>query len=236
MKKFPFPLLLLALLLAFSAAAAPATDIRGYDAQAGYAYVNLGSYPTREDGTAAPILWRVLEVKDGVAYLLSDAILDVSRIHNKAQGYPGWAEADLNAWLQKDFIEKAFTAQEAAALVTGEHGIASLPSYDDLKNADYGFTDNMSRRALGTPWADSEGLFWYRHKHHSPYWTRTISDRTFAHRSIKLEGNLGYLGVTAHDMGVRPVIWLSLDKVDAVSGNGSLESPFVLAPAEPARQ
>ena len=234
MRKYLLPLLL-AMLLCLSASAAPTADIRGYDAQAGYTAVTLGSYPTQEDGAKAPILWRVLEVKDGVAYLLSNAILDVSRIHNKAQGYPGWDKADLNAWLQKDFIEKAFTAEEAAALTASEHGIASLPSYDDLKKAEYGFPDNMSRRALGTPWADSEGLFWYRHKHHSPYWTRTISDRTFAHRSIKLEGNLGYLGVTAHDMGVRPVVWLALDKVDIASGSGALEDPFALTPKAPAQ-
>ena len=85
-----------------------------------------------------------------------------------------------------------------------------------------------SRRTIGSPYADAKGLYFYRNMGHSPYWLRTPSERKHAHRSIKLEGNLGYLGVTNSDMGSRPVIWLATDQVEAVSGSGSLEDPFVL--------
>ncbi|MDI9521328.1 MAG: hypothetical protein QM308_09305 [Bacillota bacterium] len=220
-------ILALALILALTPAFA-SVELKGFDKDAGYTYVAFGQYPQDKDGGVQPIIWRVLSVNGNEAYLLSDAILEVSRIHNVAQGYPGWEKADLNAWLQKEFVEKAFMPSAHTALLEKDYGRVSLPSYDDLKNKDFGFTDNMSRRALGTMYADEEGLFYYRHKGHSPYWTRTPSVKKFAHRSIKLEGNLGYLGVTAVDMGVRPVITLNLDLLQSPGGTGSIEDPIVL--------
>lgn len=220
--------LALALLLSISPALA-ALELQGYNKDAGYTYVAFGQYPQDKEGNPAPIIWRVLSVEGNEAYLLSDAILEVSRIHNIAQGYPGWEQADLNAWLQKEFVEKAFLEEGGdKALVEKDYGRVSLPSYDDLKNKDFGFTDNMARRALGTVYADEEGLFYYRHKGHSPYWTRTPSDKKFAHRSIKLEGNLGYLGVTALDMGVRPVITVNLEMLESAGGTGSISDPLML--------
>ncbi len=231
MKRFFALLLVLALCLGMTTALAQ-VELQGYSKEKGYTYVAFGSYPQDKDKNTYPIIWRVLAVSGQEAYLLSDAILEVSRIHNVAQGYPGWEKADLNAWLQKEFVEKAFPLAHTA-LVEKDYGLVSLPSYDDLKNKDFGFTDNMTRRALGTVYADEEGLFYYRHKGHSPYWTRTPSEKKFAHRSIKLEGNLGYLGVTAKDMGVRPVITINLALLQSLGGTGSIENPIHLATLPP---
>lgn len=223
------PLLLALLLVLPLGSALMEAWQKPWDPAQGYTYVAFGRYPTDQDGTERPIAWRVLESKDGVLYLLSEYILDVSKLHHVANGYPGWPKADLNAWLQKEFVEKAFTPEELTALKQTEEGLVSLPSSDDVKNQAYGFGTNLSRRTIGTPWADSQGLFFYRHMGHSPYWTRTPSDRPHAHRTIKLEGNLGYLGVTNSDMGVRPVIWLLVDKVAVTGGSGMLADPFALS-------
>lgn len=221
------------LVITWAAAAEAGNGLRGYSKQEGYCYVAFGRYPYDEDGGVQPILWRVLQAGDGTAYLLSEYILEVSRLHSLAFGYPGWEKADLNAWLQTDFVDRAFTAEEARALITDpELGRVSLPSDEDLKNRDYGFDSDRSRRTVGTPWANGRGLFFYRNKGHSPYWTRTPSTRDFAHRSIKLEGNIGYLGVTADDMGVRPVIRLDLGLIKIRQGGGALTDPFALIPAD----
>ena len=201
---------------------------RPWNKDQGASYVAFGRYPHLADGTEAPIVWRVLETVDGVVYLMSEYILDVSKLHHDAERYPGWDKADLNAWLQTDFVEKAFDEGEAAALSETAEGIVSLPSSDDLKNKAFGLGTDLTRRTIGTPWADAQGLFFYRHKKHSPYWTRTPSDRPHAHRTIKLEGNLGYLGVTNSDMGIRPVIWLQADMVEVSGGSGTLADPYVL--------
>ena len=221
------------LLISSAAAAEAGNGLRQYSKAEGYCYLTFGRYPYDEDGGERPILWRVLETADGTAYLISEYILEVSRLHSLAFGYPGWDKADLNAWLQADFLETAFTPEETLALRTiPELGRASLPSSEDLKNGDFGFASDQSRRAVGTPWADSRGLYFYRHKNHSPYWTRTQSAKEFAHRSIKLEGNIGYLGVTGDDMGVRPVIWLDTGLILLEQGSGTLSDPFVALPAD----
>ncbi len=224
-------LVILAALMLSQAQATDAPWFQPYDKAAGYHYVAFGSYPYEKDGTVRPILWRMLRQEGGRVYLLSEYLIEVSRLHSVAFGYPGWDKADLNLWLNGEFIDKAFTPAEAAALTEEpELGRVSLPSDADIKDKALGFDSDQSRRAIGSPWADSRGLFFYRHKGHSPYWTRTPSTKDFAHRTTKLEGNIGYLGVTADDLGVRPVIWLDQSLVQVQSGSGAMMDPFVLAP------
>lgn len=224
-------LVILAALMLSQAQAAGAPWFQPYDKTAGYHYVAFGSYPYEKDGAVRPILWRMLRQEGGRVYLLSEYLIEVSRLHSVAFGYPGWDKADLNLWLNGEFIDKAFTSAEAATLTEEpELGRVSLPSDADIKDKALGFDSDQSRRAIGSPWADSRGLFFYRHKGHSPYWTRTPSTKDFAHRTTKLEGNIGYLGVTADDLGVRPVIWLDQSLVQVQSGSGAMMDPFVLAP------
>ncbi|NLX83483.1 MAG: hypothetical protein GXZ04_06685 [Clostridiales bacterium] len=231
MKKRAFALACALLMIFTGLALAQENWQRPFNKDQGYSYVTFGQYPFEADGTARPLLWRYLETREGVSYLMSEYILHVSRIHNIAQGYPGWDEADLNAWLQEEFVKKAFSEEAAAALFEMEGlGRVSLPSSDDVKNKAFGFENDKARRAIGTPWADENGLFFYRNKGHSPYWMRTPSNQKYAHRSIKLEGNLGYLGVTAEDMGVRPVIWLVDSMLEVSGGSGSMTDPFMLVP------
>ena len=71
---------LAALLLLAPCAALADTPLRGYVKGEGYQYVTLGSYPYGADGTPAPVLWRILEVKDGQALLLTEYVVDVSQV------------------------------------------------------------------------------------------------------------------------------------------------------------
>ena len=72
-------LVLLALCLVlptFSVQAASNVRWRGYDPVQGYQYVEYGYYPYYSDGTPAPILWRVLDVRQNTALLQSVYALD----------------------------------------------------------------------------------------------------------------------------------------------------------------
>jgi hypothetical protein len=65
--------------------------------------------------------WRVLDVKDGKALLLSDAVLEI-RIYHKADdafiaSHPNsqsltWEESDMRAYLNGQFYDSAFSADE----------------------------------------------------------------------------------------------------------------------------
>lgn len=60
MPRLALPLILLLLALAPASALADSPALRGYAQDTGYQYVCFGQYPSGEDGTVNPVLWRVL--------------------------------------------------------------------------------------------------------------------------------------------------------------------------------
>lgn len=234
MGRAPLSALWKAALLALTAAAllipAPArAEIAGWRQGIGYQYLLFGRYPQGARGEEAPILWRVLENRDGILYVMSDRILDVRRIDGDQWNYPGWQESELYAWMNSDMLERAFSAQEREALHRdAELGWLSLPSADDIRNPAFGFPDNKSRFLEGTDYALAQGLYRYSGRRYSPIWTRTPSQKKHAHRSTKSGGAVGFIGVESDDIGLIPVAWITEDRVEISSGTGGLESPYVL--------
>ena len=242
LKKALAVLLLAALLIPCFAGAEDV--LRGYEKKKGYEYVTLGTFPQTEDGDREPILWRVLQVKDGRAYILSEYVLEARRIHGDYKEYenkptntrhPGFAadftQTEMSKYLNGEFTSN-FTAGELALLVTDEEwGMFTLLSSDELKDAKLGFTNDASRKAWGTEYAKANGLFVYgpNRGSHSPYWSRSQSTTNKqAARCIKSKGEVGYINVITEDEGMRPVAWLDLSKIVITGGAGTLEDPYVL--------
>ncbi|MDE6617597.1 MAG: hypothetical protein K2K13_01055 [Clostridiales bacterium] len=115
-----------------------------------------------------PIKWRVLETKNGVAYLLCDSIIDHSAFYNSQDEreiggntvYPNnYAQSGIRTWLNDTFYNKAFSAtqQQNIQLTTVDNSAATtgksenmyacdntqdkifLPSYKEVHNSAYGF-------------------------------------------------------------------------------------------------
>ena len=169
MKKLCAALLVCCLLV--SAAGAEGA-LRGYEKESGYVYVQLGEYPQTADGGVEPILWRVLAADDEKAYLLSEYILFARTMHTNLKEYRDvlkgdFAQTELCHYLNTDFAEQAFTAEETELLLPCENfGKVFLISRDDMKNKDYGLgvtnagttsakkiEENPGVRAWGTEWA-----------------------------------------------------------------------------------
>ena len=231
MFKKAFVLLIVLMLLITGASA---ENIRSYDkTQGGYIYVTFGTFPTDKNGTEAPILWRVLETNGTEAYLLTEYIVDVHYVHldTKAYRYLEWNESDLFAYLQNDFLPRAFSPQEQKALLqrTEDGGLVSLPKIDDIRNKAYGFNDNKSRECEGTDYAKSIGLFQYN-DHNSPWVSRNKSqDRPQQQRRVMDEGKLGTVPCGNVDLGIRPCIYINLSLVVINGGSGTQDDPFQLA-------
>lgn len=234
--------LLLALLLAPSAMAED--TLRGYDKKLGYVYLTLGTFPQTAEGGVEPILWRVLQVEDGRAYILSEYVLEARRIHGDYNEYANKPNAKKNPGFDGDFTQTEmaqylngdftahFTSAELALLSPDETlGMFTLLSSDELKDKNLGFSKDNDRKAWGTEYAKANGLFVYGSSrgNHSPYWSRTQSstNRQGA-RCIKSKGELGYINVITLDEGMRPACWLDMAKVVIASGEGTMENPFVL--------
>lgn len=229
-------LLLIALILCLTAVlpgfAAESADIRGYSKKSKYQYVTFGSYPTDADGAVQPLLWRVLAAEDGEAFLLTEYIVDVHYVHLDTEEYYhlDWEDSDLFAYLQNDFMPRAFTVGEQAALLqrTEDGGLVTLPLINDMRNASYGFADNNSRLCKGTEYAQAIGLYKYTSKH-SPWLSREKSqDYPMQQRRVMSEGKLGRVPCGNVDLGIRPCVYVDLSKVTILSGDGTKDSPYVL--------
>ena len=82
-------------------------------------YVTFGSYEQDNNlkNGQEPIEWLVLDVQDGKALLLSRYALDC-QAYDDYSIYVTWKTSPLRAWLNKDFMSKAFTSQEQQAILT----------------------------------------------------------------------------------------------------------------------
>ena len=227
------PALVLALCVLSSMAFAQ-EGLHGYTAEQGHQYLLFGGYPQEERGEAKPIVWKVLGVQDGLAYLMSEKILDVRRVSGDQWNYKGWESSELYAWLNEDFLQAAFSMEELKALHGDEIlGFVSLPSVEDLQSKALGFGTDLSRRIYGTPYALTQrGLYSYSSRGYSPIWTRTPSQQTHAQRATKINGKIGFIGVESDDLGVCPVVWLKLDSVGVIDGDGSQAAPYILQAQE----
>ena len=68
-----------------------------------------------------PIEWIVLDVDGNEAFLVSVHSLDGKRFVETSRRIFYWADSDIRAWLNSDFVETAFTEEEKASLVPVEN-------------------------------------------------------------------------------------------------------------------
>lgn len=136
-----------------------------------------------------PIKWRVLETKNGIAYLLCDSIIDHSAFYssqdNRDTVYPNnYAQSDIRTWLNGTFYNKAFSSaqQQNIQTTTVDNSAATtgksenmyacdntqdkifLPSYKEVHNSAYGFVSeggeqDETRMLLVSDYARANGTY-----------------------------------------------------------------------------
>ena len=216
-------------------------ELRGYDKKLRYQYVLFGMYPTQKDGTREPVLWRVLGVQDGIAFLMTEHIID-------CLVYNPWADTDrYTPFLYADTMIRQtcneqcalelFNEAERACLLemSDGRGLLSVPSVDELLNKAYGFlggkyTVDARRQAVGTPYAHERGLKKHPVKgygNRSWYWT-TEWRRAGARWIVGSNGHISVQTIT-NPGGLRAVCYARVSMLTTVSGNGTMEAPLLLA-------
>ena len=80
-------------------------------------HVFFGHYEQDNDlnNGPEPIEWRVLEVKGNEMLLLSEYILDAQPFNEEKAGNL-WESSSLRTWLNRDFIDNAFSNEGVAAI------------------------------------------------------------------------------------------------------------------------
>lgn len=227
MKRFLAMVLLMVLCFG---AAAEGSSVAGYTQEGGYLYASFGRYPQTADGGETPILWRVLRVAGGTAWLLSEYVLDTHPVQQDAAGFDGWGTSELRLWLNETFAQVAFDETQREALAADSQGDrVSLPDADLLKDAEQGFARDSDRMAAGTEHALAQGLKRYGPKE-AAYWMSTRStNNPRAQRVVNAGGRSGFLNVASNNIGVRPLIGVAIDALQIIAGSGTLADPYQLS-------
>ena len=190
--------------------------------------VEYGSFIVNSSGDTSPITWTCLDIQDGKALLLSDKVLDC-RMYHGALVNTTWAECDLRAWLNDEFISMAFTPDEASCIwysdIVNDDNPTSIVSggadtidqifildYDELNTY---FADDEARLCLPTEYAVDNGCWtsdFQVSEGCTNYWLRNPG--LFASRAgyVFLNGAIISDGdfVNQTFVGVRPAMWVKI--------------------------
>ncbi len=142
---------------------------------------------------AEPIEWQVLEIKDGKALIISKYGLDCLP-YNETYAAVTWEDCTLRKWLNRDFLNAAFTPAERENIVettvkNDENPFYGTSGGNDTKDkvfllsteeVDKYFPGNDERIAYATAYAFAQGVWTYDLATDESYW-------------------LGYESETAHE-------------------------------------
>ncbi len=224
--------------------------LRGYEKGSGYQYVSLGEYPYEKEGTEAPVLWQVLEVKDDAALLHTKYVIEVQQVifvdnEQDIKNYnyrliESYAESDLCAWMN-DTMLKTLLGDDSmrSALAETEFGKLYILTDEQYLTVDYGFTasrwgENKKRQAVGTPYAKKRGLY-VAPGGKSPYWVAAVkSPSQYKLQLVGYNGHLSYGAYSRKNVGIRAALTLDLTKCSISGGSGTEDDPFIFAANEPA--
>lgn len=204
--------------------------------------VYFGSYWQEDingDGVAdrkddkTPIRWRILSQNGDDAYVIADKVLDCKQ-YNEEYTAVTWETSTLRTWLNGEFLNSAFTAEEQAVIVEQilvnadneendtEGGNDTkdkvyLPSIADMKNTAYGFSgdlnfDDQARLVKATAYAKKQGVWTKVGGMNSWWWLRSPGESTDSAAGVNYYGSVITFGdyVNSSSIGVRPALCLNL--------------------------
>lgn len=186
--------------------------------------------------------WRVLEVDNDKALLLSEKILD-AKPYSEVPGEATWETCTLRSWLNNDFYNTAFSATEKSSILTstvvnenhpyyGTQGGNNtndklfLLSFSEIINQAYGFNSELNykdtaRQALGTQFSINNGLFTANESGdlgNNTWWLRSPgSDNSKAGlvdgTGYVFDGDSATCIIQETTSGVRPAFWINLNSI-----------------------
>ncbi len=192
--------------------------------------VNFGQYEHRyTDGEKSDISWRILDIKGDKALLLSSYGLQRKKYHTSLCDIT-WANSEIRVWLNHDFYNKAFNADEKTAILTSfvdnssSQGSGKYDTYGGTNTRDcvfllsYAevvkyFPSEGSRICHGTDLVTSNNLGVGRHGEIA-WWTRSPGREQWEVMIVGRNGSIGGAGsgnMNYLDVAVRPAMWVDLN-------------------------
>ncbi len=169
--------------------------------------VKFGQYWQESLEKKSPIMWRVLDVKDGKALLLSDIILDVKPFKGHTNSNK-WSDSSIRKWLNSSFLENSFSKMEQKQIVESK-----IVTRDDNDSNDkiWLLDDTEAQKYLKDKRAKFSNyaaeLDLYTDNGYGYYWLR--SPGSF-NNSVYVVGRIYNNYVNFTYVGVRPALWINL--------------------------
>ena len=193
--------------------------------------VMFGSYPQIEDGAeSTPIEWIVLARDGDKALVISRYALDVVP-YNTEWTDVTWETCSLRTWLNNDFYNKAFNAEEKRNIVLSKVMADKNPKYSTYSGNDTEdnvfllsipevrkyFKDESSRMCAPTDYAvknDAVVYDYYKVDGRAScwWWLRSPGNLSDLAASVDPDGSVYYGGslVDGSNGSVRPCVWVRL--------------------------
>lgn len=187
--------------------------------------VTFGRYEqdNQTENGKEPLEWIVLDVQGNKAMLLSKFCIDTVIFYpERVPMY--WGKSDLRAWMNSDFLQEAFTAEEQESILTttvtnaNPHGMKGAG--DDTLDKVYllsktevlqFFPEMADRVAYPTEYAKSKGCTVSPQTGSCRWWTRTSGARKMDICGMRLDGRITSYGMQDVDWPtntMRPVMWV----------------------------
>ena len=234
-------ILLLLLMLCFAVTAVSDGRALPQDIAAGD-LITFGLYEQDNDldNGPEPVEWIVLDAQDGKALLLSKYGLD-DIPYNTEWINITWEECTLRTWLNSDFLNSAFTAEEQSAILTTEVDNSSAQGYSEWNTSGGNntqdrvfllscaeanrylsvtfdsYSTNSDNRVAPTAYAIARGSWGsdeYRTEDGLPagwWWLRSPGQDQNYAARVDYDGSLLISAVNKKDGVVRPAVWISLE-------------------------
>ncbi|MCR5663110.1 MAG: DUF6273 domain-containing protein [bacterium] len=206
---------------------APPACVAFSEAKVG-SFVAFGKYPQEHGDTPEPVAWHVLDKQGETLLLLSHDCLDCYP-YNAEEKDVTWEKCDLRRWLNEEFLQKAFSAQEQAQIVISEirgNDNDETRQRDDavtrdkifclsLKEAHQYFADASQQElasARATSYALDKGAYYFPsfnwYGGHTWYWLRSPGNDLKMTACVNQVGHVEATGrsVASTDNSVRPAL------------------------------
>lgn len=177
------------------------------------------------DYANTPIEWRVLDIEDDKALLISQYALDCKR-YNEESINTSWEKCTLRKWLNKEFLNAAFDHAEQNLIQLSTVTADENPEYDyvnqgndtkdkvfllSAKEAEQYFKNDEDRKCNPTKFATNKGAY-KSDEGQCWWWLRSLGYNTSYATFVDTDGSVDFYGygVNRNDDSVRPALWINL--------------------------
>lgn len=191
-------------------------------------YVFFGAYE-QDNNTSngkEDVEWLVLEVKDGKALVISKYALDCKPYDTSGTGVT-WETCTLRRWLNNDFINAAFSAEEKAIIPTVTVSADKNPEYStnpgnatqdqvfllSITEANTYFSSDSARQCKPMKYAVANGVSESNSGNCCRWWLRSPGYFQKLAATVSTGGDVpeGGNSVDSDDIAVRPALWIDLN-------------------------